>query len=648
MPITRLRLLNWCQFRGEHVLELDPEHRFLALVGPNWGGKTNLLGAIRFALFDESHTGESLDRLVSWGEDRAEVELSFSGPRPFTVLRTIKKDRSYIEVEGLRDAGKAESSKAIVDRVGLTLDDYDNTCFVRQSHLLGLGELKPAELRQLTGRWTDRPEWPAYEARAKKRAEGLDRVIASLTTRAAVAFEDPAALESELADLRSQKDEAPAVDQAEVERLLQAIEDLSGPIAPVVDKPKIAAAEREQERITELAKALKAKLLSPEQRKATIADRDEATERLGIVREKAQQLRTICESGFDGHCPIDGGSCPAREEIEANVKTSIVERTSREEEVVRFTNLRSAAMNQLAEDDRRQQNLDRYRADWLELDESLAKLRNPVVDPKVLRARAEQLAELRAQLRAAQNPTVDPAITEARAKKIGALESRLASARATMAEVEKAKAELEHARNRRAAIALIQLGCGRSGIPALEAQVDLDRIEHDATSALLEIGLQPPFGVAFRQEKELKTWATQCYSCGDLLDSEQCGNCGAPRERKRKDELRLAFTYPEAREHSFAAGSGAQQTFGALMLRVSAFALLRRRRGAQWGTLFLDEVRRAMRPENSRATSQAIATFFGLGVDQVWDVVHGPEQSAASHVLEVVPGEKGSSLRWLR
>lgn len=184
------------------------------------------------------------------------------------------------------------------------------------------------------------------------------------------------------------------------------------------------------------------------------------------------------------------------------------------------------------------------------------------------------------------------------------------------------------------------------GIAALEVEEGVGEAEQAAGSVLRAIGV--PLGVRFQHDRELQRWADECAACG-LREragrTRDACRCGAPWARARATDLDLVVETP-AGDRDFGRVGGGQRDLVSLALRL-AFG---RRVGAlrfQVG----DEVLRQLHPDVRGPVSQYLLGGGGRahGVDQVVVVTHDASAVApAQRVLEVVPGERGSSLRWVR
>ena len=99
MIIKSIDLENYCQHRSRHI---DVQGNLIAVVGPNGRGKSNLLGAIQFALTGEQ-PGKDKGDLLSWGAKDGHVTLTFEHDgKPGAVTRYIKSNKATLVYDGVR------------------------------------------------------------------------------------------------------------------------------------------------------------------------------------------------------------------------------------------------------------------------------------------------------------------------------------------------------------------------------------------------------------------------------------------------------------------------------------------------------------------------------------------------------------------
>ena len=132
MRLRRIELTNYCQHRK---LDVDFSGSLIAIFGGNGQGKSNLIGAIMFALIGEQ-TGFTRDDLTTWGEEEGVVRLFFdagSGDERFVITR--KTNGSVIlNVGGDEDIKQASNVEAVLhERAGLDKELIRQMAFAPQN-----------------------------------------------------------------------------------------------------------------------------------------------------------------------------------------------------------------------------------------------------------------------------------------------------------------------------------------------------------------------------------------------------------------------------------------------------------------------------------------------------------------------------------
>ena len=130
MHLKRIELTNYRQHRE---LDLDFNGNLIAIVAKNGAGKSNLLGAIQFALTGE-HPGATKSDLTTWGEKEGSVRLFFtagSRDEEFVVTRKTNGDVTLkVGGETIRQARKVE--EALREKAGLDKELIKQIVFVPQ------------------------------------------------------------------------------------------------------------------------------------------------------------------------------------------------------------------------------------------------------------------------------------------------------------------------------------------------------------------------------------------------------------------------------------------------------------------------------------------------------------------------------------
>ncbi|MGI8759448.1 MAG: AAA family ATPase, partial [Acidimicrobiales bacterium] len=152
MRITRLLVRNYRVFADELELEVPPG--LVGVYGVNGAGKSSLVGAIPWALFGFSRTGNEDVRTSGVGaESLVEVELEHEG-HLYSVRRTISGVNSTVRarasVDGTQVADGVRDTVRYVRSV-LGLDDvaFRASVFAEQKQLAAFSGTTPAKRRDL-------------------------------------------------------------------------------------------------------------------------------------------------------------------------------------------------------------------------------------------------------------------------------------------------------------------------------------------------------------------------------------------------------------------------------------------------------------------------------------------------------------------
>ena len=130
MHLKRIELTNYRQHRQ---LDVDFDGNLIAIVARNGAGKSNLLGAIQYALTGE-HPGATKTDLTTWGEKDGSVRLLFtagSKNEEFVVTRKTNGDVTLkVGDETIKQARKVE--EALREKAGLDKELIRQIVFVPQ------------------------------------------------------------------------------------------------------------------------------------------------------------------------------------------------------------------------------------------------------------------------------------------------------------------------------------------------------------------------------------------------------------------------------------------------------------------------------------------------------------------------------------
>ena len=227
MKVERVRLTNWMRFAGEHAVDLSGDVFGITAAHDNdparsnWGGKTSFIEAVRFALYG-AHRHAKEDDWITDGEPGGGVAVHLSSG--MTIERTRRRGQATkLRVEHGGAFAVGDAAQELIDAaVGLTLADFDVTCWFGQKQLSRLILAKPGERFDLISSWFQL----APLQRCEDRTRMILLTIASQIQSLEVARSAAALVRTRLvAGLAVQPDESPAEalarKKAAVEALIQ-------------------------------------------------------------------------------------------------------------------------------------------------------------------------------------------------------------------------------------------------------------------------------------------------------------------------------------------------------------------------------------------------------------------------------------------
>jgi DNA repair exonuclease SbcCD ATPase subunit len=625
--ILRLGLRNWMCFRGEH--ELDLQAKPYAVVArdegdgerSNWIGKSALLEAVRFALTGE-HRFRTEDEWVTEGEPEGVVQLETDGG--LLVVRSRKRGKStQLQATDLRSGavGKGdEAQKLIYEAMGLQADELEVAGYVGQGQTAQLVTADPASRTRMVARWLQ--------------LEKLQRAEEQVVGEYSKLLVERDRLEAEMAATRDVIARELAGENVEnLERRMHEATERAGQLAR---EHREASLDYEQQkallgrqqardelgRIEERGNALELELAVIDEaalRREFVEARkhsDDRLARLGQTMANLAQKQRLARGEFDGQCPVAGIACPAREGINGRVEANRkLLKVAESEQYVDSTASRAAA-------DRMQR-----------AQEALQAFDHKVAERKAMQNRAEQLRQQagdgggpcmaqaefdRARYRHGDAVTAWAAATGLHAELSGR-RSRVMDATVrlgvAMAEAGMLNDQLQTLREATAVL-------GRTGAQRRVAEGALGAIEQGANARLQGAGVDLQVRVSW--ETEGSGPAKACSACGCAFPAsekvKECPRCAAPRGKHLVQQLRFL----RSRQ------SGGADDLAGIALQLSASAWLRRRRGAQWSVLVMDEPTAQMDAAHRKAFAKMVLSEREF--EQAFVVSHHPA------ALDALPG----------
>jgi DNA repair exonuclease SbcCD ATPase subunit len=649
MYLAGILIRNWMCYAGENRIDGLPPGP-IAVVAQyvenarrsNWGGKTALLEAVRFAITGQ-HRKRTDDACITHGADGMEVGLRFDTGLEVTRTRprggpTVLRVVDPVNAPGLVMEREA-AEQHLVRVLRVSPEDLENTNWIGQGDTEALVGQTSGARRAVVSRWLELDLWERLGVAASRRSR--EATTALEIARRATKEPDPRALEAIDEDLARTTARAKEID-AEVA-------EIDGRLSKYSTLGKIAALRTELESVSTSGRELRAELTAlPRLDEEAIAEERRDLERarfdLSEAEKEQQEARSLLGGSFDGTCPVTCNACPVADDIRGE-RAAFTEKLSaararsvaasakvREHlEVVRnadeVTRTRDRLVHRLNDAIARARETKRR----LDAAEAEAKAANLALD-------SGEIANLRARRTALQEER--STIAEER----GRLTEERRSAVTFAARNEARERAIADAEKAARVAALTARALGSAGIPARIAAESLRGLEERANSLLAGSGLS--FSLAW--ERELADPSPTCLECGHVYEKRKrekaCPSCGAARARKRSDELDILVDDGSGDVEDARAKSGGAKVLVACAIRLAGGMMLRERRGAPLDVAFVDEPFGPLDAENRETLARTFAGLLSsVGLQQALVVSHDATLLEALPARIVVTREGSSS-----
>lgn len=686
MRITKLTIKNFTCFRGEQTLDL--EAKVYAVTArhldnekrSNWLGKTTFLEIIDFIIRGE-HRYPKEDMWITRGE--ADGFAQFETDTNLTIRRErIRGESTILTVtDGDQVLRKVEAEARIAQLLCLAKDDFENTSYFKQRMMSRFITAQPTVRMEIMSSWFKLGPLQRCEARVRSMArERLDQVVLLQQTIAGRKTyidqtyasvcpdypghdQDSAAMVTGFNHTEADLEQAACVRQQELDALTEKME------AHQIAKAEWHALQSnatEFERLRQKGIAIKAEsdALTKEMCDSPAADETqlsalleevsrtgklatEAASVLAAANTEARQKKQLAAGCFDGKCPVNMGTCPITEEINAPRRRNLVLLTAAQEAqhaadtahaVLVAANIQAGSRYRLEQERareyaRKQNRVGQITEQLVELHVQCTRLlpsRKLALEASAPEGEATIRADIqtaRAGLLEAQTglryvtqgrTTITEAITA-----IGVLEGQLVTALAESQVAQEA----------------VQV-FGRNGAQKRVAEGALADIEAGANGLLQACGIDLTLGVQWAREGD--GLATDCEFCGTVFPTSQkiktCAKCHAARGPKLVNKLEIVLSDR----------SGAAEDLAGIAFQLSASAWLRNDRGSLWGTCLIDEPFGAMDEANRQAMAVHFATMLkgAYGYEQAFVVAHNRDiMDSLPARIEITADSNGSKLR---
>lgn len=696
MWIKNLHLENWLLF-DQADIELDQSSRVIGIVGryadgeelqegrSNRSGKSSLVEAIRFLLYGAGRHRSQTKLINRTALERGEG-MSVRGTLVLGDGAELEIGRGrgpegdpWVEISGHEGLGWKDANRVLEDIVGFSLQEYDNTCYFGQGDIHGFMASPPKEKRTLILSWLGQERWGEREAYAKDRADHLAPQIdgARQVLAGMVESRDASQIASEVSESAAAWEKARGlVDQQKAK------------VSQLRDSLEAARRQRrlrlDRDRLREKWQALQVAFKRAEESKKA---RDDLDKKIQVVADELKALQSVTQEqiakgreelaglkrqgqdlglqlqkieGADGVCPLLLEGCD-------RIGSETVEELEKLQGELRETYTEKESALEVVKTE-----LDQGEGEFEKELDGLQYERGQYggPDPEYIQ---EQILDLEAEAKAItgqiQPKAIKPEILDAKLTQaddiLSGLEEQDGEAgRAVAALLQELNAVKKQAKRKkeleekvqvwekdRSAWSYCRFMFSPRGIPGDYLQGAFETMEGDINFILerLGTGLQ----VELRPYRETKTWEPQCLACGleyPKGGKKVCPDCGAARQKKRKDTLVLHIhDTHEGQESEFDLDSGGGQVLISFAVRLALLLLKIREGRDDPPPIILDEVVGSLDAYHREAILDLVLNVLPVdfGFQQIWWISHIEEvQSALETNLVVVREGERSRIEW--
>lgn len=635
----------------------------------NRSGKTLILEAIRYNLTGLCRAKKEV-HMIHDGEDVmwTEGEYLDQDDNVYTVKRgRDHKNNGLLNLDWVEKTTEAQN--AIEELFGVSRDDFDLTCFFKQSDINGFMDLSPTEKTSFLMKWLDNEHWKDKEAKVKAdikvykdRLRDNETTIKALNSSTEVTEE----LEEELKQLKKENKGLKAEDgkfsklYAQGDSKLRKIQAESDSAKKQLRKLKddVDTAKRNQtafenakaklQELKQKGEALKKLSNASKVIKIDVAKKN-LVEKQGALRDLKKHLNLL--NNGEGFCPILEKSCDLVKFSASDIdpcEDAIVDTqhdiTGLNQTIKRYDGAVQAGKDVVTLRERYKETKTRF--DELGQAQSTTKAEKAYNEAeKSVKGEADYY-NIKEKLDKIESKREDITHQVNRNnQRIGALESRIKSSSESLGKVDELSERNEKLKQRLEELNYLALMFGKNGIPADEIENAFQEVQEDINFILkaIDCGLT----VSFSPDKELAKWEAICH-CGFRYPKGyrkgECEECSSIRLKQRKDEISLTILEGD-KEADFGMDSGGGKTIISYAVRIALTMLKRRQNKSKLNILFLDEVDSALDSHLAASITDSITKILTkkLGYDQILMVSHKDEiKNSVPHILKVTRYENYS------
>lgn len=594
MIVEKLALQSFMGYTKRVELDFRGK-RTISITGSNESGKSSILQAISYGLYGKTRADSELSLINSFSDTPlvVDIKVRLDNGKLLEITRgRTRKNEAILKVAG-HGGRSRELNSHIIDQLGLVHEDFVALSYFVQGDI---HQFMTQDKRAYFQRWTTGlGYWKTLEDEASGRLQDANRVLMKARNAVAAAVaamgDEDEIIKRELRTrkLSEEAQERETIRSQQVSTLL-------------------AKTQKEQDR-EEICDAV-------DDLKSHVEDLTEEIFSIGtIIKRLESELKQIGSS----QCPILNKKCELLWQDKGKQKCSKLSG-----------------------------QLDRYKEKKSAKEDKLS-------------ACNEKLSSLQAKLKKKSDPRLKEKLRGAR-QEYGLAQSEMrrainehAVARVALENLESAKKVIDKLRSEEDdAIAttrqwqFIKYMCGRSGIPSMLIQGELDHVENRCNWVLERLGY--PKRIKFSAYRELQSYEQVCPKCGgDEWRRGLCRGCGADRPRKRRDEPTITVL-DGTTERPFALESGGAQVLQSFAARMAGSLFRASMTGVPVRMIMLDEVFSFLDSTNRQNLMSLVldklATEFGL--EQQFVVTHHEDVvSAVQNSLHVSKRNGTTTVEWL-
>lgn len=578
----------------------------------NQSGKSFLMEAIKWNLTGQSRADKDIE-LIHHGSDYGEVEVCIGEGSDTHIIRRGKdsKNNSVLEI-GSKDKSK-EAQETINKLIGFLPNEFDMTLFFKQEEINMFMDLKPQEKKKYIMQWLENHYWEGPYTRANKdylsEQKHLDELKNNLAYLEDKLIGMSSTLESDLKDRESDLEVAKLeltkielqVKKLEKSLSTDSVSDLKESLSDLNRRKRFIYSQLGKYKelcleVNELDKYIKEnKLEKPKFDESTIYKNIASTE--SSIREVSSKIKS--SKNLTGVCPVLNESCDRVKVNESDVENWVKIKSTLEKKLTSYQDGISEIESYKKAYDKIRRNKDkldilieqRDKFDLKENKEALKELDKEIqiTEEKIQALSTKNTSSLIAQYRNDIDDKKDS--IEEIVSEIARIKNNIELKRKLKQEVSELTAKIKDKASYVDDLKYVAFTFSKNGIPSQEIENAFTEIQDEINFVLSQFGTD--MEVIFSADRELNDWEKSCVSCGYVFpkgySKKDCTECGAAREKKRKDELQLKVT-KAGQEYGFYMESGGGKTILSLAIRVALVRLKLRKTGSQFKVLFMDEV----------------------------------------------------------